>query len=61
MTEERFKIVFDRLNELCEGDSAAREVSLEVERLAPELDGIDELRRLSEAVKEPPSGSYSST
>lgn len=61
MSEQHFKIVFDKLDEMVEQEQDDQELVAEVKQLADELDEIAELRRFSEAVIEPPSNTYTST
>ena len=61
MSEQRFKIVFDKLDEMTDQEQDGQALVAEVEQLADELDEIAELRRFTEAVMDPPSGTYTST
>ena len=61
MSEQPFKIVFDKLEEMTKQEPDDRELVAEVRQLAEELDEIAELRRFAEAVIEPPSNTYTST
>jgi len=61
MSENRFKIVFEKLKESIENDESGKSLVDEVERLAPELDEIGELKRLAADVNEPEPLFYIST
>ncbi len=61
MSEDRFKIVFEKLEELSEETRDGDSLVHEVQELTFELDETAELRRLTEAILQPPTGSYTST
>lgn len=61
MNEQRFKVVFDKLSEASTAEDGNPTLTIEVESMAEELDELNELRRLSQVLSEPPSGSFTST
>ena len=61
MSEQTFKIVFDKLDEMTDQEQDCQVLVAEVEQLAHELDEIAELRRFAEAIMDPPSITYTST
>jgi hypothetical protein len=61
MSERRFKIVFDKLDEMTDQEQDGQALVAEVEQLADELDEIAELRRFAEVVMDPPTSTYTST